>query len=211
MKRSLLLYKIMLLVAGSAVAAYGIMLALGAGFGGATLAVLWQGLAVTFGISLGVASFAVAAVMLLIALVYDRRQISIGTVVYQLVYSYFVDVFAQINVYPEAAWLRFTLMFLGVVIFAAGTGAYAAADLGKGSYEALTFALAGKKQYSIKAVRTTLDALLVAGGVALGGQFGVCTLVTVLCSGVIIQRSAGFCTAVLAALARGGNGGCQKA
>ena len=77
MKRTLLLYKILLLVAGSAVAAYGIMLALGAGFGGATLAVLWQGLAVTFGISLGEASFAVAVAMLLIALVYDKKQISV--------------------------------------------------------------------------------------------------------------------------------------
>ena len=207
MKRTLLLYKILLLVAGSAVAAYGIMLALGAGFGGATLAVLWQGLAVTFGISLGEASFAVAVVMLLIALVYDKKQISVGTVVYQLVYSYFVDVFAQINVYPATAWLRFMMMCLGVVIFAAGTGAYAAADLGRGSYEALTFALAGKKHYSVKAVRTFLDALLVVGGVALGGQFGVCTLVTVLCSGVIIQHSAVFCAAALEALA-GSNGRC---
>ena len=38
-----LLKKLIIIVIGSIVAAYGITLALYAGFGGATLAVLWQG------------------------------------------------------------------------------------------------------------------------------------------------------------------------
>lgn len=144
MEKRLLIYKTALLIIGSIVAAYGIMLAMGAGFGGATLAVLWQGMSVTFGMSLGMASFIVAAAMLIISLFYDRRQINAGTIVYQIIYSFFVDVFAKINVYPEQAWLRLAVMCVGIIIFAAGTGAYAAADLGKGSYEALTFSLAEK-------------------------------------------------------------------
>lgn len=36
--------KLIIIVVGSVVAAYGITLALYAGFGGATLAVLWQGI-----------------------------------------------------------------------------------------------------------------------------------------------------------------------
>ena len=55
MEKRLLIYKTALLIIGSIVAAYGIMLAMGAGFGGATLAVLWQGMSVTFGMSLGMA------------------------------------------------------------------------------------------------------------------------------------------------------------
>lgn len=144
MEKRLLIYKTALLIIGSIVAAYGIMLAMGAGFGGATLAVLWQGMSVTFGMSLGMDSFIVAAAMLIISLFYDRRQINAGTIVYQIIYSFFVDVFAKINVYPEQAWLRLAVMCVGIIIFAAGTGAYAAADLGKGSYEALTFSLAEK-------------------------------------------------------------------
>lgn len=35
-------------------------------------------------------------------------------------------------------------MLLGVVLFAVGTGLYASASLGRGSYEAVTFALAEK-------------------------------------------------------------------
>lgn len=131
MEKRLLIYKTALLIIGSIVAAYGIMLAMGAGFGGATLAVLWQGMSVTFGMSLGMASFIVAAAMLIISLFYDRRQINAGTIVYQIIYSFFVDVFAKINVYSEQAWLRLAVMCVGIIIFAAGTGAYAAADLAK--------------------------------------------------------------------------------
>ena len=48
--------KLIIIVVGSVVAAYGITLALYAGFGGATLAVLWQGISKTFHISIGMAS-----------------------------------------------------------------------------------------------------------------------------------------------------------
>ena len=71
------LKKLAILVIGSIIAAYGITLALYAGFGGATLAVLWQGIARTFHISIGTASFVVALGMILFALIYDKSQIHI--------------------------------------------------------------------------------------------------------------------------------------
>lgn len=94
--------KLVIIVIGSIIAAYGITLALYAGFGGATLAVLWQGIAQTFHLSIGMASFVVALGMILFALIYDKSQIHVGT------------------------------------------GLYASASLGRGSYEAVTFALAEK-------------------------------------------------------------------
>ena len=59
-----LLKKLIIIVIGSIVAAYGITLALYAGFGGATLAVLWQGIAETCHVSIGMASFVVAVGMI---------------------------------------------------------------------------------------------------------------------------------------------------
>ena len=60
--------KISLVVIGTIIAAYGIDLAIHAGFGGATLAVLWQGMAETFHITLGQASFIIAADHILLLL-----------------------------------------------------------------------------------------------------------------------------------------------
>ena len=179
--------KIVIISAGSVVAAYGITLALYAGFGGATLAVLWQGLSETFHISIGAASFVVALVMILFVLFYDRTQLHIGTVLYQIIYSICVDLFADCHAYSGRAWVNFLIMLSGVILFAVGTGLYASASLGRGSYEAVTFALAEKNRWQVKTVRMVLDAIMVIIGVLLGGKFGVCTIITVIISGPVIQ------------------------
>ncbi len=179
--------KIVVIIVGSVIAAYGITLALYAGFGGATLAVLWQGISKTTHISIGMASFLVALGMILFVLIYDRSQIHIGTIIYQVVYSGCVDLFANCHRYSSHMWINFMIMLVGVVLFAVGTGLYASASLGRGSYEAVTFALAEKNKWQVKIVRMISDILVVVIGVLLGGRFGICTIVTVIISGPIIQ------------------------
>ena len=190
MSRKEWIKKIIIIVIGSIIAAYGITLALYAGFGGATLAVLWQGLSKTFHISIGMASLIVAIVMIVFAFFYDRSQIHIGTILYQLVYSFCVDLFANAHVYSAHLWINVLIMLLGVMLFAVGTGFYAAASLGRGSYEALTFSLAEKNGWQVKVVRMVLDIVMVIAGVLQGGKFGICTIVTIVISGPVIQLTA---------------------
>lgn len=190
MSKSEWMKKIIIIVVGSIIAAYGITLALYAGFGGATLAVLWQGISKTFHISIGMASLIVAIVMIVFVFFYDRSQIHIGTILYQIVYSFCVDLFANVHVYSTHLWVNALIMLLGVVFFAIGTGIYAAASLGRGSYEALTFSLAEKNGWQVKVVRMILDMLMVIAGVLLGGKFGICTIVTIIISGPVIQFAA---------------------
>ena len=182
--------KIIIIVIGSIIAAYGITLALYAGFGGATLAVLWQGISKTFHISIGMASLIVAIVMIVFAFFYDKSQIHIGTILYQIVYSFCVDLFANAHVYSAHLWINALIMLLGVMLFAIGTGFYAAASLGRGSYEALTFSLAEKNGWQVKIVRMVLDIVMVIAGVLLGGKFGACTIMTIIISGPVIQFTA---------------------
>lgn len=189
MKFKKYLMKTLIVIVGSVISAYGITLAIGAGFGGATLAVLWQGLSNVTGITIGTSSLIVAAVMIIFAFFYDRKQINIGTIIYQIIYSFFVDVFTKIQHYTDIKALNFIIMLIGIVVFSFGTGLYSAADFGRGSYEAVTFSLAEKNNWKIKIVRMTLDVLMVLVGVLLGGKFGICTIVTVLLSGLIIQAT----------------------
>ncbi len=182
--------KIIIIVVGSIIAAYGITLAMYAGFGGATLAVLWQGISKTFHISLGMASIIVAAVMIIFVFFYDRTQIHIGTILYQIVYSFCVDLFVNAHVYSTHLWMNALIMLLGVILFAIGTGFYASASLGRGSYEALTFSLAEKNNWQVKVVRMILDIVMVIVGAILGGKFGICTIVTIIISGPVIQFTA---------------------
>ena len=179
--------KTVIVIIGSIMSAYGITLAIGAGFGGATLAILWQGLTNVTGMTIGTSSLVVAAVMIIFALFYDKKQINIGTVLYQVIYSLFVDIFTKIQHYTNIKAVNFILMLIGIVIFSFGTGLYSAADFGRGSYEAVTFSLAEKNKWKVKTVRMILDVLMVVIGVLLDGKFGICTVVTVLISGPIIQ------------------------
>lgn len=181
------LKKILLICIGSIVSAYGIDLAIHAGFSGATLAVLWEGIAKIFNISIGQASLAVAGIMILVCLFYDRKQINIGTLIYQILYGVFVDIFADCLFYSENVFINFVIMILGILIFAAGTALYSFADFGRGSYEALTFALVKKHGWNVKWVRTALDAGVVVIGALLGGKVGICTICTILLSGFCIQ------------------------
>lgn len=87
--------KIIIIVVGSVVAAYGITLALYAGFGGATLAVLWQGISETFHVSIGMASMIVAIIMITFAFpTTDHRYILVQF--YIRLYIAFVLIYLQI-------------------------------------------------------------------------------------------------------------------
>lgn len=179
--------KIGIVILGSLISAYGITLALHAGFGSGTMAVLWQGMSIQLGITLGQASFILAVIMVAITALIDRSQIHLGTVIYQIVYSLFVDIFAKCVFYTGTAWIDFFIMLLGVVIFPVGLAIYSYADYGRGSYEALTFALVKVSGKSIRMVRICLDATLVIVGMLLGGKIGLCTFCIIGMSGYIIQ------------------------
>ena len=183
------LWKIILILAGAVISAYGITLALHAGFGGTTLSVLWQGISIRSGLSIGTASFLVAVVMIIFVLFYDVRQIHIGTILHQIAYSFFIDVFSQVHLYTNIAAVNFFIMLFGIVVFSAGIGLYSSANLGRGSYEALTFALADKRHWQVKYVRMGLDLAFVVSGCLLGGQIGICTICTIFLSGPVIQRT----------------------
>ena len=189
MKFKKYLIKTLTVIAGSIISAYGITLAIGAGFGGATLAILWQGLTNVTGMTIGTSSLVVAAAMIIFALFYDKKQINVGTILYQIIYSFFVDVFTKIQHYTDITAVNFIIMLLAIIIFSFGTGLYSAADFGRGSYEAVTFSLSEKNGWKIKIVRMVLDILMVVIGVLLGGKFGICTVATVLLSGPVIQAT----------------------
>lgn len=179
--------KILTVVCGTIIAAYGIDLAIHAGFGGATLAVLWDGLSKTLGITMGQASFAVALAMIIFCFFYNRRQISWGTLIYQVVYSSFLDIFEPVLIYSESRAVNFLLMILGILLLATGSAIYSYADFGRGSYEAMTFAFVERNGFQTKYVRITLDIVCVVLGALLGGKFGWCTIATIALSGVTLQ------------------------
>lgn len=179
--------KILTVIVGTVIAAYGIDLAIHAGFGSATLAVFWQGLANVLPITLGQASLIAAVLMVVFCLFYDRKQIHVGTIIYQLVYSFCIDFFEPYLMYTDSWVLNFLLMILGIAILSFGSALYSVADFGRGPYEALTFAFVDRNKFSVKNVRIILDIAFVAVGMIMGGKIGACTVATIVLSGIMLQ------------------------
>ena len=179
----------LLLAAGTAVYALGIDLGCHAGFGGTTLSTLWNGLCLHIPVTFGEASAIVAAVMIAVSLLLDRKQIRWGTLFYQVFYSFCLDLFLPLLRYSGAAAVDLFLMLSGIVLYAVGAGICSYANVGKGPYEALTFAISGRFSLSVKASRMLLDALAVGFGWLLGAKVGLCTVAALLFSGKILQKT----------------------
>ena len=174
-------------VIGTVIAAYGICLAINAGFGGATLAVLWEGVHLVTHMTIGQASFVIAFLMVAFCWFYDRKQVSWGTVIFQLIYSPCIDLFSGMVFYTDSVIFNAVLMVLGIVILSFGSALYSFADFGRGSYEAITLAFVHRKGWKTGYVRIVIDILCVVFGALLGGKFGLCTIATILISGPLLQ------------------------
>ena len=135
----------------------------------------------------GVATGVVAIGMIIFCFFYDKKQISWGTILYQVIYSFFVDFFADYVVYSDSVVINFFLMVLGIVLLSVGCGIYSYADFGRGSYEAMTFAFVNRNHWQTRYVRIVLDIACVVIGLLLGGTIGACTVVTILLSGILLQ------------------------
>lgn len=195
--KSNLFLRSILLVIGTMIAAFGIDLAINAGFGGATLAILWQGLSNVFPITIGQSSIIIAVAMVLFCWFYDRKQIHVGTLVYQLVYGFCIDIFEPYLIYSDNRMINFLLMLLGITFLSLGSALYSIADLGRGSYEAMTFALVNRRGWKISYTRIGLDIICVVIGFALGGKVGLCTIATILISGPLLQLFVKMCKSVI--------------
>lgn len=195
--KSNLFLRSILLVIGTMIAAFGIDLAINAGFGGATLAILWQGLSNVFPITIGQSSIIIAVAMVLFCWFYDRKQIHVGTLVYQLVYGFCIDIFEPYLIYSDNRMINFLLMLLGITFLSLGSALYSIADLGRGSYEAMTFALVNRRGWKISYTRIGLDIICVVTGFALGGKVGLCTIAAILISGPLLQLFVKMCKSVI--------------
>lgn len=177
------------LLFGTVVAAFAMSMINHSNLGTVMTTVLWDGMAKQMGITIGQASYITSVVMILFLIFYDRRQIQLGTVVNFLLYGAAMDFFQWLLPDAQGLTARIVLAVVGIVILSIGIGIYAYANLGRGPYEGLGFALAEKNRWQLRYVRIALDFLFLFAGFMLGGAVGVSTIISAVISGVIIQAT----------------------
>ena len=157
-----------------------------AGLGLEPWGVLHQGLAELTGLTIGVVSIIVGAVVLLLWIPIRQRP-GLGTVSNVFVIGIAMD--ATLALVPRVEGLggQIPLMAGGIVLNGAATGLYIAARFGPGPRDGLMTGLHRLTGRSIRLVRTAIEVAVVATGFTLGGSVGVGTVAYALAIGPLAQ------------------------
>ncbi|MFJ8666667.1 YitT family protein [Streptomyces sp. NPDC093600] len=169
-------------------ALYGISSALlvRGGLGLEPWGVLHQGLAERTGLTIGVVSIVVGAVVLLLWIPIRQRP-GLGTVSNVFVIGVAMD--GTLALVPDVHGLagQIPLMIVGIVLNGMATGLYIAARFGPGPRDGLMTGLHRLTGRSIRLVRTALEVAVVSSGFVLGGSVGVGTVLYALSIGPLAQ------------------------
>ena len=154
--------------------------------------VLHQGVSDSTGISFGTVTI-LTGVLVLLLWIPLRERPGLGTVSNVLVIGLVVDL--TLLLLPDQVadggpdrWVPRVLLFVaGVVLNALSTAMYIGSRFGAGPRDGLMTGLNRRTGWSIRLVRTAIEVVVVAVGWALGGTFGVGTVVFALVIGPLIQ------------------------
>ncbi|MEU2826323.1 hypothetical protein ABZ763_29680 [Streptomyces bacillaris] len=148
--------------------------------------ILHQGLAELTGISIGVVSIIVAAIVLLLWIPMRQRP-GLGTVSNVFVVGLAMDGTLALVGEVDGLGARIPVMILGIVLNGAATGLYIAARFGPGPRDGLMTGLNQVTGRSIRFVRTAIEVAVVVTGVLLGGSLGAGTVLYTLTIGPLAQ------------------------
>jgi uncharacterized membrane protein YczE len=148
--------------------------------------VFHQGLTVHTPMSIGVAS-AVVGVAVLLAWIPLRNRPGIGTVANVIVIAVTVDAALSVLSTPTSIGVRIAMMVGAVVLNAFSTVLYVGAGLGPGPRDGLMTGLVVRTGLSVRVVRTSIEAAVLAVGWLLGGTVGVGTVLYAFGIGPLVQ------------------------
>jgi uncharacterized membrane protein YczE len=148
--------------------------------------VLHQGLAELTGLTIGVVSVIVGAVVLLLWAPLRQRP-GLGTVSNVFVVGLAMDGALALLPGVHSPAVRVLLLVAGVVLNGVATGLYIAARFGPGPRDGLMTGLHRRTGRSIRLMRTAVEVAVVATGFALGGTIGVGTVLYALTIGPLAQ------------------------
>jgi uncharacterized membrane protein YczE len=149
--------------------------------------VFHQGVARHTRLSFGWIVIAVGTVALLLWIPLRQRP-GIGTVSNVIVIGIVADRALAVLPAPHAVALRVGFLVFGIALNGLAGGLYIGAGLGPGPRDGLMTGLVARTGRSVRLVRTVIEVLVVLSGWALGGTFGVGTVLYALTIGPLVQR-----------------------
>jgi uncharacterized membrane protein YczE len=182
----LLLRRLVQLYVGLVGYAVSMALVINSDLGNMPWDVLNQGLARTVGLTIGFWVIAFGLVILL-AWIPLRERPGLGTLSNIVVIGFLIDVALRVLPEPDPMAVRVGFLLAGVVLNGLATALYVGARMGPGPRDGLMTGLVRRTGRSVRLVRTSIEVVVVIAGIALGGTFGVGTILYAVTIGPLVQ------------------------
>lgn len=178
------------LVLGLFLFALGIVSILESRLGLSPWDVLSQGLSKQTPLSFGTANIAVGLVVLVVGWRLGGK-VGVGTVANAVLIGAFIDGLTAVDgvaaLERSALGVRVLLLVGGIALVGVGSAFYIGADLGAGPRDTLMLVGARRTGVRLGAVRGALELAALAAGIALGGTFGIGTVLFALGIGPTVE------------------------
>jgi len=150
--------------------------------GNAPWTVLAQGLSARLPMSIGLATFVVSAIVLLLWIPLRERP-GLGTISNAVVIALALQVMVMVLPTPEGALARLAFVLVGIALIGVGSGLYLTTNLGPGPRDGWMTGVHLRTGWPISAVRLGIEVTVVAIGWLLGGTVGIGTVLFALLVG----------------------------
>lgn len=169
---------------------YGISIALmvRGGIGVPPWDVLTQGLVAQTGLSFGLLTIIIGAVVLLLWIPI-RQKPGIGTIANVLLIGPSIEVGLLVLPTPTALWMQLLLFAVGLTLLALASGLYIGARMGPGPRDGLMTGIHNRWGVRIWIVRTVIEVTVLSIGWLLGGTVGVGTVAFALFIGPMVGKT----------------------
>lgn len=168
----------------------GISMLIDAELGAAPWDVFHTGVSELTGIGTG-RIIIITGIALLLIWIPLRERPGLGTILNAVEIGLVVDLTLPLMPSTDLLIPRLGLMFGGIVVIAAGSGFYIGAGLGPGPRDGLMTGLSkrsvGSYSISTRTARTSVELIVLAVGIALGGSIGIGTAAFTIGIGPLVQ------------------------
>ena len=184
-------FRLLILIFGLFVYGLGVAMTVHASLGIAPWDVLAQGISIQTGLSFGVSTVVVSALVLL-AWIPLKVKPGIVTIANAILIGLFADFWLLILPDTSIYWQRLLIFLVGVVVVAIATGLYISSALGSGPRDGLMQGTANALDRPFWMVRTGYEGTVLTLGALMGGQVREGTLIFALSIGYLVQLSMKF-------------------
>jgi uncharacterized protein len=152
------------------------------GLGVSPWTVLGQGISVRTSLPIGVSTFIVSGLVLLLWIPL-REKPGLGTICNAIVIAFALQVMVQALPYPQNVLVEIAFVLVGIAVIGIGSGLYLTANLGPGPRDGWMTGLHQRYGWPISAVRLAIEAVVLVLGWLLGGTVGIGTVLFALLIG----------------------------